>query len=239
MTNKIFSVNRYCKIRLMKRAIIFVNGNLSDLRQAKKIINKNDYLICADGGVKYALKLGLIPQVVVGDFDSISTTLQKELLQKKIELIKHPRKKNETDFELAMQLALKRKSTEIIIFGILGDRINHFLANIFLITKIQTENPSIKIKIIEGNKEIFILNKEIFINGQIGDEVSIIPVSGKLDNIVTDGLEYKLDRESIFFGSTRGISNVLNKTYARITASEGIAVVEHNKLKKNPAKKTG
>lgn len=212
----------------MKRAIIFVNGNLSDLRQAKKIILKNDYLICADGGVGHALKLGLTPQTVIGDFDSISLSLQKKLGEKNIELIKHPRKKDETDFELAIQLALKRRFNKIIIFGILGDRIDHFLANIFLITKIQTKNPLIKIKIIEGNKEIFILNKEAIIKGKIGDEVSIIPVSEKLEGLVTEGLEYKLDNEILLFGSTRGVSNVMKKKSAKVTAVSGIGLIEHN-----------
>lgn len=219
----------------MKRAVIFVNGNLSDLSQAQDIITDEDYLIAADGGVKYILKLGLMPNAVIGDFDSISPALQKKLLQKNIELIKHPRKKDETDFELALQLTLKRKFNKIIIFGILGDRIDHLLANIFLITKMQIENPLIKIKIIEGNKEIFVLNKKIIINGKIGDEVSIIPISEKLENIVTVGLEYKLYHENLFFGSTRGISNFMVKTSAKITASNGTAVIEHNSLKKNPA----
>ena len=213
----------------MKRTVVFVNGNLSDLRRAKEIITKNDYLICADGGVRHALKLGLIPQTVIGDFDSIPTPLYKKLMQKNIELIKHPRKKNETDFELAIQLALKRKFTNIIIFGILGDRIDHLLANIFLIAKVQTENQSIKIKIIEGNKIVYVLNKKIIINGQIGDEVSIIPVSEKLENVSTEGLEYPLVHEDLFFGVTRGVSNVMINPSAKITVKKGVAVIEHNK----------
>ena len=223
----------------MNRAIIFVNGNLSDLRKAKKIITKEDYLICADGGVKHALKLNLFPQVVIGDFDSIDSDLLKKITKICTEqaclfptMIKYPTKKDKTDFELAIDYCLEKKFQEIIIFGILGDRIDHFLANIFLIAKTQTENSSIKIKIIEGDKEIFVLNKEIVVHGQIGDEISIIPVSEKLENIVTDGLEYKLDHESLSFGSTRGISNVMVKTTIKITVSSGTAVVEHNYLRK-------
>lgn len=223
----------------MKRVIVFVNGNLSDLRQAKKIITKNDYLICADGGVKHAFKLNLIPQTIIGDFDSISPVLEKRLIKNNVESIKYPTKKDKTDFELAIDFCLAKKFKEIIIFGILGDRIDHFLANIFFISKIQSQNPDVKIKIIEGNKEIFVLNKEIIISGQIGDEISIISVSEKLVNIVTDGLEYSLDHEDLTFGTTRGISNVMKKNIAKITTSGGIAVVEHNIIKKNPAKKTG
>ncbi|MEK7109769.1 MAG: thiamine diphosphokinase, partial [Patescibacteria group bacterium] len=156
----------------MKRAIIFVNGNLSDLSQAKKIIKKGDCLVATDGGVKHILKLGLIPQIIIGDFDSISK--EQACL---FPTIKYPTKKDKTDFELAIDFCLGKKFQEIIIFGILGDRIDHLLANIFLLAKVQSENQSIKIKIIEGKKEIFILNKKITINGKVGDEISIIPVS--------------------------------------------------------------
>ena len=215
----------------MKRAVIFANGNLSDLSRAKNIITNEDYLIAADGGVKHVLKLGLVPQVVIGDFDSTPKNIFKKIGRTRrsapTKIIKYPTKKDKTDFELVIDFCLEKKFLEIIIFGILGNRIDHLLANIFLLTKIQTENKSIKIKIIEGNKEIFILNKEITINGKIGDEISIIPVSAKLEKVVTDGLEYQLNNEALFFGSTRGISNVLNKTAAKITVIDGIALITH------------
>lgn len=213
----------------MKRAVVFINGNLSDTSQAKKIITNEDCLIGVDGGVKYIIKIGLIPKIIIGDFDSTPLSLQKKLKDFKIERIQFPTKKDKTDFELAIDLCLERKFQEIIIFGVLGDRIDHLIANIFLLTKIQTKNKSIKIKIIEGKKEIYILNKEIIIKGKIGDEISIVPVSRNLEGIVTDGLEYQLTNEELIFGSTRGVSNVMSKKKAKITMSKGIALVEHNR----------
>jgi len=212
----------------MKRAIIFVNGNLSDLSQAKKIITKDDCLIAVDGGAKHILKLGLTPQIIIGDFDSISPSLLEQSRLSPTILIKYPTKKDKTDFELAIDLCMDRKFQEIIIFGILGDRIDHMLANIFLLVKIQAENQSIKIKIIEGKKEIYILNKEITINGKIGDEISIIPVSKKLEGVSTEGLYYRLIDDTLLFGTTRGVSNVMNKTKAKIVFKKGVALVEHN-----------
>jgi thiamine pyrophosphokinase len=210
----------------MKRAVIFVNGNKSDLSLAKKFIEKNDYLIAADGGAKHILKLGLAPHVIIGDFDS----LPKKLLKKfsKTELIEYPAKKNKTDFELAVDLCLERKYQEIIILGIFGDRIDHMLSNIFLLAKILKENKQMKIKIIEGKKIIYIMDKIIEINGKIGDEISIVPLSDKLKGIKTIGLEYKLDNETIAYGSTRGISNIMSKPTIKITVSKGVAMVEHN-----------
>ncbi len=211
----------------MKRAVIFANGNLSNLSRAKEIITSQDYLICADGGVKHALKLGLVPQTIIGDFDSVPPFLLGQSRLSPTTLIKYPTKKDKTDFELVIDYCLEKKFQEIIIFGILGDRIDHFIANIFLLAKIQTENKFVKIKIVEGNKEIYILNKEIVINGKIGDEISIIPVSAKLEKVVTDGLEYQLNNETLFLGSTRGISNVLIKTSAKITVIDGVALITY------------
>lgn len=211
----------------MKRVVIFTNGNLSDVSQAKKIIKKTDYLIAVDGGAKFFKKLKLIPNIVIGDMDSIPP-MCKGLINQTPTVIKYPRKKDKTDFELAIDYCLKEKFQEIIIFGILGDRIDHMLANIFLIAKIQVNNPSIKIKIIEGKKEIFVLNKEIKINGKIGDEISIIPITEKLEGITTDGLYYRLIDETLEFGTTRGVSNVMNKITMKITSSAGVALVEHN-----------
>ncbi len=218
----------------MKRAVIFVNGNLSDLSRAKNIITKEDCLIATDGGVKYILKLGLIPQIIIGDFDSTPLSIQKKLkkmckglINQTPTLIKYPTKKDKTDFELAIDYCLEKKFKEIIILGILGDRIDHFIANIFLLAKIQTENKSIKIKIIEGKKEIYILDKKIVINGQIGDEVSIIPLNDKLEGVTTEGLYYRLIDHTLFFGSTKGISNVLTKNSAKIKVKNGVALVVH------------
>lgn len=215
----------------MNRAIIFINGNLSDLSQAKKIIKKNDYLIAVDGGVKHILKLGLIPNIVIGDFDSTPKNILKNIGRTQrsapTKIIKYPRKKDKTDFELAIDYCLGKKFKEIIVFGLLGDRIDHLIANIFLLAKIQTENQSIKIKIIEGKKEIYILNKEIAINGKIGDEVSIIPVSEKLERVTTEGLYYRLIDDTLFFGSTRGVSNVMNKALAKVTVTIGVALIIH------------
>ncbi len=213
----------------MKRAVVFVNGNLSDLSQAKKIINKKDCLIAADGGANFIEKLKLTPNIVIGDMDSIKPELLKRYIS-----IKYPRKKDKTDFELAIDYCLKNKFQEIIIFGILGDRIDHMMANIFLI--VRTQNTLLRqgfggqVKIIEGNKEIFVLNKKIVIDGKIGDEVSIIPVSEKIEGIVTDGLEYKLNNEVLLSGSTKGISNVMKKKRVKIIAKRGVALVEHNSL---------
>lgn len=207
------------------RAIIFINGNLSDLSQAKKNIKKTDFLIAVDGGANQIEKIGLTPNLVIGDMDSIN-----QKLLEKYKSIKYPHKKDKTDFELAINYCLEKKFNEIIIFGILGDRIDHLLANIFLIAKLQVTSSRLQIKIIEGKKEIFVVNKEMTIHGKIGDEISIIPVSEKLEGVTTEGLYYRLIDETLLFGTTRGVSNVMSKTSASVFVKKGLAFIEHNPL---------
>ena len=211
----------------MKRAVIFVNGNLSNIDQAKNIIKKDDRLIAADGAVGHIIKLGLIPSVIIGDMDSISPNLLEQSHLSPTILIKYPTKKDKTDFELAVDYCLESKFEEIIIFGVFGDRIDHFIGNILLMAKVQNEKRSIKIKIIEDKKEIYILTEKIEISGQVGDELSIIPISSKLEGIITSGLEYKLDNETLSLGSTRGISNVFNSSLITIKVKKGVALVIH------------
>lgn len=206
-----------------KKSFVFANGNLSDFSHVKKIISKTDFIVAVDGGANHLEKLKLAPNIIIGDMDSIEPGLLE-----KYKSIKYPRKKNETDFELAINYCLENKFQEIIIFGILGDRIDHMLANIFFLAKVQTENPLIRVKIIEGNKEIYILNKEITILGKIGDEISIIPVSERLAGITTEGLYYRLIDNTLLFGTTRGVSNVMIKSKVKIIMKNGVALIEHN-----------
>ncbi|PIP15213.1 thiamine diphosphokinase [Candidatus Roizmanbacteria bacterium CG22_combo_CG10-13_8_21_14_all_35_9] len=214
----------------MKRMVIFANGNLSNFSQAKKIVSQKDVIVCADGGVKHVIKLGLIPQVIIGDGDSISKDLKKKLLKNKINWIKYPVKKDKTDFELVVDYVLKNKYQELIIFGLLGDRLDHLLANIFLLAKIFSQNDLLKIKIIEGKQEAFFVNKEIELKGEIGDIISLITLTDNFQNISTEGLEYKLSNESLFFGSTRGVSNIMLGKSAKITIKKGTALIIHYNL---------
>jgi len=90
----------------MQRIIIFANGELPDLEQARAILRDDDYILCADGGARHALALDLIPNLVIGDMDSIDSAEWKRLEVKNIPIEFFPRDKNETDLELAINKAI-------------------------------------------------------------------------------------------------------------------------------------
>src|SRR5574340_972093 len=92
-------------------------------------------MICADGGARHLGALGLTPDVIIGDMDSLSPDLLRRFEEGGSRGVRHPRDKRETDTQLALEYALQLKPDEIMIFGALGGRIDHTLANISLLAQ--------------------------------------------------------------------------------------------------------
>jgi len=209
----------------VKRAIIFYNGDLADLTQAKKYIHPGDFIICADGGVRHAFTLGLQPNIVIGDFDSSSENLQQQITDQSIKTIKYKTDKDETDSELAINYAIEQGYETIIVFGLLGTRLDHLLTNIFYLA-----NKNADIMIIEGKQEIRVTQKALVINGSVGDLVSLLPLLGDVKNVSTEGLQYKLTGADLRFGYSFGLSDVMTEESAKISFEKGTLLVIHERI---------
>ncbi|WP_345344013.1 thiamine diphosphokinase [Candidatus Villigracilis affinis] len=94
--------------------------------------------MAADGGTRHVLELGKIPDVIVGDLDSLPANFEVSKFEN--EVILYPKNKNETDLELAIQHALTLNPQEIIILAALGGRLDQTLGNIALISDLATCN---------------------------------------------------------------------------------------------------
>ena len=212
----------------MKRALVFCNGNYSDIQSARRIIRATDYIICADGGIKHSLSLNIIPHVVIGDFDSISPKYKKTLASEKIIFVKHKKEKDKTDSELALDFAAAKGYKTILLFGILGDRLDQMISNV--LSLIPFAKKGITITIIEGKQEIQVLTKPTILKGEIGDRLSLIPLISDAQGITTFGLKYKLKNETLLFGHSRGISNVLTDQTVKISLKKGVLLAVHERL---------
>jgi thiamine pyrophosphokinase len=100
----------------MKRALIILHGNKTDISRIRTTYSSDLLLICADGGAEYARRYHIVPHVVVGDMDSISSETLYWLEEKSVEILKYPRNKDLTDSELAIEKAIEMGCTELIIF---------------------------------------------------------------------------------------------------------------------------
>ena len=207
------------------RVIVIANGHVGN-SEASRVQNwPYDCVICADGGAQHALGLGLAPDVVVGDLDSLDGDLRARLEDEGCQVLVHPPRKDETDLELALRYAIDHGVDEILILGALGGRIDQTLANILLLAL--PELQKVKTRIVAGDQEMFLIRGQAFIEGQVGDTVSLLPIAGDVRGITAEGLEYPLQHGTLKFGPTLGISNVLTAPVARVQVRQGLLLCVH------------
>mgnify|MGYP000949320404 CR=1 FL=1 len=205
------------------RIIIFANGELPNPDKASALIQSTDFIICADGGTRHALTLNLIPNLLIGDMDSLPSNFQISTFDG--EVVLYPKDKNETDLELAINHAITLKPDEIIIIAALGGRMDHTLANISLLINFQ--HPTFNLKLSDGVEEIFLCKDQVEVKGRSGDIVSLIPWGGNVEGVTTENLKWKLNNETLFSDKTRGISNEMISDIAKISITKGLLLVVH------------
>ena len=198
----------------MKRAVIFINGELGDVSRLR--LKKSDLLIGADGGTKHILKLGLKPNIIIGDLDSIKA------VPKDTPVIQFPVDKDKTDTELALEYVVKLGYKEVVLIGFLGRRLDHMVSNLMLLASMP-----IKITIIEGNQEMFFCRDKLNISGKKNDLVSLIPLLGDCQGVTTVGLKWSLQVWNLQVSSSRGVSNVMLGKSARVGLKTGCLLVIH------------
>jgi len=173
----------------------------------KRLARRCDLTIAADGGVRLARAARLPLQHVVGDGDSLSRRDQRWLLAKAIPVDWHPVEKDQTDLELAIDLALAQRPTTIEVVGAWGLRADHTLSNLFLL-----ERPvaaGVNAVLWAGWERIRLLaaGKYLIEPTFIGQRVSLIPLSRRVEGVCTRGLKYALREESLQRQQGRGVSN--------------------------------
>jgi len=209
------------------RAIIVASGRPSGGEAWKSWVRTGDLIVGADGGAAQALAWGLVPHVVIGDMDSLPEQARAGLASGGCEFIVHPRAKDETDLELALSYVVERGFQEVIIFGALGGRLDHTLANLLLLAL--PRFATAQIRIVDLPEEALLVRdgRSVTIEGLPGDLVSLLPLGGDAGGVTTAGLAWALDGDTLRFGSSRGVSNELTISTARIAVEHGCLLVVH------------
>ena len=218
-----------------QKIILFANGELPEPNHIAERINNDDFLIAVDGGLGHITSLGLMPDLIIGDMDSVDKEKLDHYRTKNVKIEKHPVDKVQNDLELAIQAAVKMNPQKIWIVAALGKRIDQTLANIFLLTR--EDLIDIDTHLVDGKRDVFLIRKQANINGKTGQRVSLIPIHGPVKGIRTEGLQFPLENETLFPDQTRGISNRLIKDTARITIENGLLLCIHQMT--NPSERRG
>jgi thiamine pyrophosphokinase len=211
----------------LKRAIIFANGVLPNVEAARKVVRPGDWLIAADGGLRLALSLGFTPELIIGDLDSATGEDISRARELGAELELFPRDKDATDLELALRRAQGSGCDFIRIVGGLGGRSDQALANLFLLA--DPALRSVDLRLDDGVEEALAVHDRAEISGGAEDIVSLLPVGGPAEGIVTEGLLYPLRGETLLPHHTRGISNQMTGTLARVSLETGLLICVHSR----------
>ena len=211
----------------MSRVLIFANGELPDLARARALLHPDDLILCADGGTQHALALGVTPELIIGDLDSLTQEAQALLEGQGVRIVQHPRDKNETDLELTLQHALERQPSSILIIGALGNRLDQMLANLALVS--DSKFSGIDVRLDDGVEEAFFCRGRSEVRGAAGDLVSLIPWGQPVVGVRTENLKWPLDGETLYPQGTRGISNELLRETAAVSLSSGLLLVVHRR----------
>ncbi|THB80764.1 MAG: thiamine diphosphokinase [Desulfobacteraceae bacterium] len=207
----------------MRTCVIIASGSLDSPRTFLERISRADLVICADGGAGHLRGMGLIPDIIVGDLDSISDEDKAYFDRKQVRFVKHPEKKDATDTALAVDLAVEEGAADITLIGVSGTRMDHTLANVFLLKTLSDRH--IACRMIDTHNEVYLVTDSLEVQGRPGDLLSIIPAAESARGVTIEGLEYPLENAQIPMGSSIGISNVFVGNQARINVESGVLIV--------------
>lgn len=196
---------------------------IPDLNQYKE---GNILWIGVDRGVRYLLNEGIVPQVAIGDFDSISEEDFHHFETQLPKMLRFQPEKDETDMELALRYAVQELDGPISIFGATGGRLDHLLANVFLLKKAIEWDKERHIQLIDTQNVAEVRRPGIYTIKEEGyTYISFIPLSPDIRNLNLKGFKYPLIDSHILFGSTLCISNELISDIGTYSFSEGILLV--------------
>lgn len=207
--------------------LIFANGEITDgVDWLRPYLANATAVIAADGGTRHLLALQTLPDVVIGDMDSLPEEARRWLTANHTQFITYPVAKDETDLELALLYAVAHYGDDLLIFGTLGGRLDQMLANILLLTHPQLHGR--RVQLVTAREKAWLVQGETHIQGQVGDIVSLIPLGGDVQIGATTGLQWPLQNERLAFGLARGVSNVLTAVTATITIQSGTLLCIHS-----------
>ncbi len=205
------------------KGLIISSGKINDYSLLEKLICENDYIVCADGGLDHIMQIDKIPNIILGDLDSISDLGIEYLNKNNIEVEKFSAIKDNTDTELAIMHLINKGINDISLIGGTGTRLDHTVANIFLLKRFNEDGT--KLKIVDDNNIIHFVIDSITINRKENRFISVIPLNHEGIIVSLIGFKYPLKDKYIEFSSTLGVSNEIIKDKGIIKIEKGEALV--------------
>lgn len=207
---------------------LIVTGGEIDLEFLKSYQKqeKFDMVIAVDKGLEALYSLNIMPNHIVGDFDSVKPEILSFYKNNSsIVFHKYIPEKDATDTQIALELAIKLNSSSITIIGAFGKRIDHLLANIHILT--YALNSNIPCYLLDKNNKVYLIHNDITLYKEktFGKYISLVPLTSNVEGLSLKGFKYPLSNYTLSVGTSLGVSNEINNDIATIQLSKGTLVV--------------
>ena len=212
----------------MKTGVICSGGPIDELADFEPFRNSKDvFFIGADKGAIYLLNEGIHPHVAVGDFDSLSPGELSELKDRVASVKVAPAEKNETDTDLAIAESLHFNPDHILLTGVTGGRLDHFMAVLNSVYRFQKDNPGIQFVIRNKWNEMKLLTPGLtkLTKDQQFPFVSFFAFQGSVEHVTLTGMKYNVRDELIEMGNSRFTSNEVLDEHGSISFASGICLL--------------
>ncbi len=206
------------------RAAVLSAGQVRDYDRVRAFLGTPELVICADGGIRHAQAMGLTPDLVVGDFDSADQAEVAALEQRGVSIQRVPVEKDETDTHLALEEAVRRGATEVVLVGAVGDRLDHTVANLLLLPGLP---EGVSVTVVDGKNAIHLLRPggRLTVPRAPGEYLSLLPLTPEVTGVVAEGVKWPLRDATLTWGSSLGVSNEILEPEARIAIRDGYLLV--------------
>jgi len=204
-------------VSLVKSCIIVGAGEFDGLKSE----HESKFIIAVDGGYDSLKKIGVTPDLIVGDCDSI------EALPDNIEVVRYPAEKNQSDLELAVGEAIKRGFVSFYIYGALGKRFDHSLASMAVLTGISQKGLNARLIGTASSlcEATAVTNSKLVFEAGSSGTISIFPAGEKAEGVSLQGLKYQLDNAVLHCHETVGLSNEFTGEEAVIEVKSGTLII--------------
>ncbi len=205
------------------KTLLLTGGTWPDDERAMSLYHAADYVICCDGAAHNAVRLGMVPHMLIGDMDSISVQDRHDLLSQGTKETALPMEKDETDTQSACNVAIALGAQKVVIVGGLGGRLDHTLGNIHCLWMLHLEG--IEARMESGREVAHIVTEKISLGRYKGYTFSLIPLIQQTEVFRMTGVKYPLVHTPLMLGSTLGISNIVVQQDALLSMQSGTALL--------------
>lgn len=201
------------------KCYIFASAKIGSYEYLEDIDFEKAFVICADGGMRHAEKLGIVPDVWLGDGDSLKNG--KRLAK---EYFVFPERKDNTDTDLAVELALERGYSDITILGGIGGRRDHEFSHFCLLKKILDRGG--RGALLDEKNSITMENKSFTLYPDDKKYISFFPFGGDVTGFCVKGLRYEVDNMTLHCGEVSASSNCFDiQALAHVEIGSGYLLV--------------